>query len=155
MYFYLKLTYNIILVLGVQNSDSTLIYLTKCSAPQVYLTTSHCRPVIFNWFAPRIFKPCNPWPFIQGHVSLRLSNEEMTTANTTIAIQCEWISVIPICFVKFAKNMIHFLLCHRILEASLRVPWDEAGWKSLLWVVMTSLFALFPLLCVASLWVIL
>ena len=36
--------------------------------------------------------------------SLRLSNKSMTAAHTAIAVQCEWIKIIPI-FVRLAKNM--------------------------------------------------
>ena len=48
----------------------------------------------------------------------------MTTANTTIAAQCEWIKI-----VRLAK--IFFLECCRILAISLGVPWNEKGWKLL------------------------
>ena len=53
----------------------------------------------------------------------------MTTANTIIAIQCAWIIIIPIFFVRSAKNVIHFLVCGRTWMISLCVPWDEKGWK--------------------------
>ena len=43
----------------------------------------------------------------------------MTTANTTITVQCEWIKIIPI-FVRLAKYII-FLVCRRILVISLCV----------------------------------
>ena len=57
--------------------------------------------------------------------SLRLSNKKMTIANTTIAVHCKWIKIIPIIpiFVRSAKS--YFLQCHRILVISLCVPWDE------------------------------
>ena len=47
----------------------------------------------------------------------------MTTTNTTIAVQCEWIKIIPNFFVRLAK--IFFLVYCRILAISLYMPWDE------------------------------
>ena len=46
--------------------------------------------------------------------SLRLSNKKMTTAYTTITIQCE-----P------DQNDTYFLVCYRVLGISSCVPWDE------------------------------
>ena len=60
--------------------------------------------------------------------SLRLSNRKRTTANTTVAIQCEWLKIIPI-FCQIDKKNV--LLCCRILVISVCVPWDEKGWKLL------------------------
>ena len=42
-------------------------------------------------------------------------------ANTIIAFWCEWIKIIPILFVRLAKNVICLLVCRRILVVSLRV----------------------------------
>ena len=53
----------------------------------------------------------------------------MTTAKTTIAVQCEWIKIIPIFLSDWQK--IYFLVWHKILVISLHVPGDEKGWKSL------------------------
>ena len=66
----------------------------------------HHSLAIFNQCAERIFKTCNTWLFSQGHwpLFLRLSNEKMTTADTTVAIWCEWVKIIPI-FVISAKNI--------------------------------------------------
>ena len=50
----------------------------------------------------------------------------MTTVNTTIVIWCEWIKIIPL--IRLAKKN-GFLVCRRILVISLCVPWDEKGWK--------------------------
>ena len=36
-------------------------------------------------------------------------------------------------FVGLAKNLVYFLVCRRHLAIGLRVPWDEKGWKSLLY----------------------
>lgn len=35
--------------------------------------------------------------------SFKLSNGKMTTTNIIIAVWCEWIKKIPICFVRLAK----------------------------------------------------
>ena len=92
------------------------------------------RLVIFNscakahWCATGIFKTCNAYLVRDMDLfSIILSNKRMTLANTTIAIQCEWIKIIPVFFVRSAKNI---FWCHRILVSSLCGPWDE---KSLLW----------------------
>ena len=63
--------------------------------------------------------------------SIKLSNlKKMTRPNTSVAVLCDWIKIIPI-FVRSVKNTL--LECHRILVISLCVPWDEKGWKSLLY----------------------
>ena len=56
-------------------------------------------------------------------LSLRLSNKEMTTANTAIVIQCEWIKIIPI-FCQIGKK-IFFLVCRRTSVISVYVPWVQ------------------------------
>ena len=45
--------------------------------------------------------------------SPRLSNKKMTTANSAVAIQCEWIKIIHV-LVRWAK--MYFLVCCRSLE---------------------------------------
>ena len=52
-------------------------------------------------------------------ISLRLSNEKMTTANT-IAIRCQWVKIIPVFLSD--RQKIYFLVCHRILVIILCVP---------------------------------
>ena len=65
--------------------------------------------------------------------SLILSNKKkMTTGNTTIAVWCEWIKITFFC--QISKNI---FFC-RILVISLYVPWDEKGWKSLLYFISAS-----------------
>lgn len=54
----------------------------------------------------------------------------MTTANT-IAVQGEWINIIPIFFCQIGQKLIYFLVCLGIFIISLRVPRDEEGWKLL------------------------
>ena len=49
--------------------------------------------------------------------------KKMTTASTRIAVQCEWIKMIPIIYVRPAKNIIQFLACHRIVVIGLCV-WE-------------------------------
>ena len=66
---------------------------------------------------------------------LWLSNKKMTTTNTTIAVWCEWIKIIPI-FLSDCQKYNMFLVCHRISVISLCVPWDEKvenHWSSLGW----------------------
>ena len=85
-----------------------------------------------QWFsnqcATRIFETCNTW-LVRGTdlFSLRLSNEKMTTANTTTTVLCEWINIIPMFLSDQQK--VYFLVCCRILVTGLCVPWDENGWK--------------------------
>ena len=62
--------------------------------------------------------------------SLGLSHKKMTTANTAIAIQCEWIKIIPI-FLSDWENITYSLVSCRILVFSSYVPWAEKVWKSL------------------------
>ena len=75
--------------------------------------------------------------------SLSLSNfKKMTTANTTIAVCCEWIQVILMLF-QIGKN-VFILVCHRIVGISLcAMRWKRlkitglAGWESLLqWIIL-------------------
>lgn len=74
-----------------------------------------------------IFKTCNTSLFSHGHwlLSLRLSNKNMTTANT-ITLQHEWIKMILI-FIIPAHIYIYFFLCYRVLLISLCV----VKWKML------------------------
>ena len=60
---------------------------------------------------------------------LWLSRKNMTTANTTIAVWCEWIKIIFL-FVRSAKSTIFDVVQN---FSSLCVPWDEKGGKLLLW----------------------
>ena len=81
---------------------------------------------------PQIFlKHAIPDYLVRGTdlFTLRLSNIKMTTANTTIAVWCEWIKIILI----FSQQKIHFLVCRKILSISLCVPQDEKGQKWLAW----------------------
>ena len=72
---------------------------------------------IFNQRAARIFKTCRAWLLVRGTdlFSLRLSNKKMPTANTTIALWCVRIKVLP---VRSPKNVIYFSVCYRILAIS-------------------------------------
>ena len=69
--------------------------------------------------------------------SRRGSNKKMTTANTTVAVQCEWLNIIAIFFVRLTK--IYILVCYRILVISLRVPRGGKGSISLPYIVYIML----------------
>ena len=88
----------------------------------------HFKPAIFNQCAASVFKTCTSWLFSQEHdfpSDCQIKN--MTTANTTMAIWCEWIKIIPI-FVWLAKHRIYFLVCHRIFVIKFM---RAVGWKRL------------------------
>ena len=87
----------------------------------------YSRPMIFNSVLQEFLKHAIPDYLVRGTdlFSLRLSNKNMTTANTTIAIWCEWIKIIPILLSDWQKNF--FLECCRILVISLCVPWVGKG----------------------------
>ena len=85
---------------------------------------SHYRKInyksaVFNQCVARIFKACSTWLFSQhaGLFSFRLSNKKMTVANTIVAAQCEESKLYL--FLSSSKNVIHFLVCHRILVINL------------------------------------
>ena len=73
------------------------------------------RAVMFNWCSAahwcvrEFLKHAIPDYLVRSTdlFALRLSNKKLTTANITIAIQCEQIKIKPI-FVRSAKNIIHF-----------------------------------------------
>ena len=73
--------------------------------------------------------------------SLRLSNlreivvKKMTTANTRIAAWCEWIKIIPIFFIRSAKNIFVGVLQN---FSNLCVPQGGKGWKLLLYAVRAT-----------------
>ena len=58
--------------------------------------------VAFNQCTARILKTCNTYCLVRGTdlLSLKLLHKTMTTANTTIAVRCEWINMVPIYFVR-------------------------------------------------------
>ena len=55
----------------------------------------------------------------------------MTTVNSTGAVWCEGIKIILFFLSNWQK--VYFVVCHRILVISLCVPWDEKGWKWLVY----------------------
>ena len=69
---------------------------------QSLLTT----PVAVNRCAARLFKTCDTWWFSQELISLPLDDhiKKKAIANTTVPIWYEWIRIIPILFVRSAKN---------------------------------------------------
>ena len=87
--------------------------------------------MIFNQCVARNFKTSNTWLFSQGHWPLFPEIiKKMTTANTTIVDQCGGIKITPT-FCQIGKKTCT-LVCCGISVISLRVPWDEKGWKSLI-----------------------
>ena len=79
-----------------------------------------------TWCAPRTFKTCSSRLLTDTDLfPLKWSNKKMTTANTTIAIWCEYIKIIPI-FLSDWQKIHNFMVCHRSFVVTLRVPWD---WK--------------------------
>ena len=93
------------------------------------------RAVMFNWCSAahwcvrEFLKHAIPDYLVRSTdlFSLRLSNKKLTTANITIAIQCEWIKIIPIFSVRLAKiyfwgvpqNFSNYFICamrHKMLK---------------------------------------
>ena len=57
----------------------------------------------------------------------------MTTANITIVVLCDWTKIIPILFVRSSKNNNNTFFLVSQSFSSLCTPWDEKGWKSLIY----------------------
>ena len=111
-----SLPWNIIISCLYDSSSQPISYLCFCC----YFTTA-----IFNRCAARIFKICNTY-LVKGTdlFSLRLSNKKNNSQHNNS--RPVWIN----------QQNLYFLVCHRILVISLCVPWDEKGWKSLLYYIV-------------------
>ena len=126
---------------GRINGDRRRLYLEWWTHNTIY---KWCIIELYTWNLYDFINQCYPnkFNFFKKHaisdylvrgtdlLSLRLSNLKMTTANT-IAIQCEWIKIIPIFLSDWQKT--YFLVWGRtlVIKSTCAMRWK--GWKSLTW----------------------